>query len=505
MTRPSLSAASLVDQFQRRLGPFVVAAETSRMATAFTDGTLAANPIVYANNAFLNLTGFTRIMILGTPLNDLLGDVTDKTTVASIRATLAQGHSGSWEMQCRRADLSEFLAAVFVSPVHDDAGAVVHNVVSIVELGGHVERLLDQRNEFHAIYEQAPGFIATSKGPEHCFTFANAAYRKFVGREELVGRTVAEALPEIVQQEFIGRLDAVYRTGVPFVGRGMPMSVLDPAIGQLRVRYCDFVYQPVRDGKNRIIGLFCEGYDVTEQREMAQALTALQSELIRVARINTMGAMATELAHELNQPLCAIANFTMGAQRRIGLAAAADVGISEALKGIEVATQRASDIIRNLREMTRRREPVRSAFDLNVAVGECVRLVRATVPSEVEMSEAIADGIIILADRIQIQQVIINLLRNACDALDGASRQKVTIEAMVGADAVIVSVTDTGGGVPGDLTETIFSSSGSSKEGGMGLGLMISQTIMQAHGGRIWLAKTGPGGSQFSISLPAAV
>lgn len=147
----------------------------------------------------------------------------------------------------------------------------------LVESESQTERLIDQRNRIHALYANAPGFIATSKGPDHRFSFANASYKRFVAKENLEGRTVAETMLEIVEQGFLKVLDEVYRTDEPYVGKGIPMEIVNPETGEKALRYCDFVYQAVRDAEGTITGLFCEGYDVTEQREIADKLAMLQA------------------------------------------------------------------------------------------------------------------------------------------------------------------------------------------------------------------------------------
>ena len=297
---------------------------------------------------------------------------------SAITSTLDEGGSGCWELQCRRADDSIFLAAVLLRSVRDEDGLVRQNVLSFMEINAVVDPRPDRHAQLYALYEHTPGFIATTEGPHHRFTFANASYKRFVNRDIVVGSTVAEALPEIFDQGFIQLLDEVYHSGRPFIGKSQAISLANlPVTGSVETRYCDFVYQAVRDGRGMIVGLFCEGYDVTEQRQAADALSALQSELIHVARVNAMGTMATTLAHELNQPLSAIANYTAGARRLTASAIRDDARIDDALRGIEEASERAAEIIRNLRELTRRREPARAAFDLKVAIGECIRLVRA--------------------------------------------------------------------------------------------------------------------------------
>lgn len=364
------------------------------------------------------------------------------------------------------------------------------------------EDLLSRRSEFHALYEHAPGFIATSDGPDHRFTFANAAYKRLVGRDDLVGRTVAEALPEIAEQGYVALLDQVYRSGEPVVGESAPMLLRDTATGQLTRRYVTFVYQPVRNADKVITGLFCEGYDATEQRKSADALAALQDAMIHRARVNVMGMMATTLAHELNQPLTAIRNFAAGALRLAPVGAPIEDRHRTALHAIEDAAQRAAAIIRNLRDMTRYRAPARARFALRPAVDECVRLVRATVEPGIGIQTRIAEDLEIVADRVQIQQVIINLLRNACEAVALAERKSVVVSATQYARELVVSVSDSGPGLSAETAEHAFSWSISAKEDGMGLGLSICRTIIEAHAGRIWLEPDSASGAVFCFALP---
>ena len=486
----------------RGMNAFVVAAETSRIALVFTDGMRDENPIIFANDAFIALTGFDRPEILGAPLRLVLSDLADPKIAVQINAALEEDGGYTWDARCRRADASELRVSAFIRPVHDRDGVVRQNILSLLERAPAADRSPEHRLALHALYEQTPGFIAISEGPEHRFVFANASYRRFVGRDHLVGMTVADALPEFIDQGIVERLDAVYRIGEQYVGRHLLIAFRDPATGATAERYCDFVCQAVRDGGDTITGLFCEGYDLTDQQQTADALAALQSELIHVSRVNAMGTMATTLAHELNQPLSAIVNYTASARRLLEAPDTADDHLCQALKGIEEASERAAEIIRNLREMTRRREPRRVAFSLKDAIEECIRLIRASTPPSIVIQCTIPDTIMMAADRVQIQQVVINLLRNASEAVASSDRQEVEITSSVREDDIVVSVTDTGPGVSRDAAQNIFSWSDSLKAGGMGLGLSICRTIMDAHRGRIWLEHSDATGTEFCFAVP---
>lgn len=486
---------------RKQLGPCAAAVETSLMAMLIIDSGFSTFPIIYANAAFLTLTGFARAAVAGMPVNVILSNDAAPDIVALIQEAVSADSAGTWQAQCQCADKSEFRAAVYLSPLRGNGGLAKKALLSIVRCGDCDKTTLSHQNPLYALYEKAPGFIATSEGPDHHFTFVNASYKRFVGRDALIGFTVAEALPEVVEQGVISILDEVYRTGEPFLGSDMPMKILNPESGVLESRRIDVVYQPVRDTSGRITGLFCEGYDVTAKHQAHEALTALQSEMIHVSRINAMGMMAATLAHELRQPLSAIVNYTAGI-RMLEPTANLAGRLVEALQGIDEAAQRAAGVVQHLRELTGRRKPAQTAFDLKLAVEECVRLVRASTSPEIKFDVQVADVMTLTADRIQLQQVIINLLLNAAAATMHSDRRLVTIIACRQDGTVKVSVADTGTGVTREVAESIFTWSHSSKIDGMGLGLSICRTILEMHGGRIWLEKTDADGSEFSFMVP---
>lgn len=500
---PQEAAERRVEDFRAALGPFVVAAVTTHMAMIFTDAQSGGNPVVFANDSFLALTGFSRDVVLGRHLTSLLADVTDRDARASITAALAAGTKGDWELRCRRADRGEFLAAISLSPVRDEHGVVRQHFLSFVDLGDPPAGSRTRRDELHALYEKAPGFIATWHGPEHRFTFANPAYERLVGRGGLTGLTVAEALPGLVGQQFLALLDDVYQTGTPFVGAEMPVAVSD-ADDRPRRRFVSFVYQPVRAADGGISGLFCEGFDVTEQKLARDEVLTLQADLIHLFGVSAMETLATMLAHELNQPLAAVVNYTAGARRLIQADAVGPDQLLDVLRLIDESAERAGEIIRHLRSLTDRETPFRSVFDLQEAIGRCIRLVKLGGCEDVHIADASAEGVVLEADPIQIQQVIINLLRNACDASTQAGNHAVGIATSLSGDTVTVTVTDSGAGVPADIVRAGFRWTPSHKSNGMGVGLSIARTIVDAHDGMLWLRSSGAGGSSFAFSLPRA-
>ena len=361
--------------------------------------------------------------------------------------------------------------------------------------------ILGQPEALGAILENAPGFIAVVKGNAHTFTFANAAYRKFVCREDLIGKTVAEALPEIAAQGFVDILNSIFVSGLPYYGQDVRISVSRSlSAGQDLVRYCDFIYQPFIGANGEVTGIICEGYDTTQRHIYTEQVAELQRNVVYLSRLNAMGTMAATLAHELGQPLTAISNFAEAGRRH--LAKGDQQSAFDAIHSISEITGRTAKLIRNLRSLTNRRSTDKGEFDLALAISECVGLVRAAGNPDVQITDHTPKAIAIRGDRIQIQQVLINLLKNASECGAPSSPIKVDIYTMVEPHAVRICVHDTGSGVSKQAERSLFTFTESEKEDGMGLGLSVSRTIVERHGGHLWLEHSDENGSVFCFRLP---
>lgn len=259
-----------------------------------------------------------------------------------------------------------------------------------------------------------------------------------------------------------------------------------------------------RDGDRRFFTGFIR--DLTEQEEWAAQLQIAQTELARLARLNELGEMASTLAHELNQPLSAIANYVQGCKR---LLAGLETPKGEQLRGAleEAAKQalRAGDIIRHLREFVTRGDSTKHPEDIKKLVEESGTL--ALVGSRelgIKSVFSYVDGVNeVLVDRVQIQQVLINLMRNAMEAMrDSAVRNLAVTVRRRDADTLEVEVSDTGPGIPAEIAPLLFQPFVTSKAGGMGIGLSISRRIIESHGGELSVASNGSGGATFLFSLP---
>lgn len=247
--------------------------------------------------------------------------------------------------------------------------------------------------------------------------------------------------------------------------------------------------------------------DFTERRRAEAELKRMQAELIQVSRLSAMGAMASTLAHELNQPLTAIASYIRGGMRLLDGEQADAADVRAALEAAEAGALKAGQIVRGLRELVSRKSTKMRSQDLGRIIEEANVLAfvdeqAQRVSHKVEIDPAARW---VEADSIQIQQVLINLIRNAIQAMAASPRRQILISARPAADRMIeVSVADSGEGLSGEVRAGLFSAFKSGKQEGMGIGLSISRTIVESHGGRIWAEDRPEGGAVFRFTLPEA-
>jgi two-component system, LuxR family, sensor kinase FixL len=491
-----------VERFQAALGPFVVAAETARMPIIFTDAKQDGHPIVFVNESFKALFRCEREDVLARDFDFLMANPHDAEARARLGFGFGCDHAAPVEIECRRHDGRMFPAAVHISPVHDEHGDVVQHFLSFVDLTEHDERLGKERKALHTLYQNTPGFIAIAEGPDHFFIFANAAHQQLVGYREIVGRTAVEVLPELIEQGLVRRMDEVYATGIPFFAKMTPIRLQRRPGAEWEQRYVDFILQPTRNDDMEITGIFWEGSDVTDHKRALQRLMSIQAELIHVSRVSAIGTMATTMAHEMNQPLTAILNYSAACRMMLASSGTNKAQLAEGLAAIEENATRAGAIIRWLRDMTKRGTSRREIFDLSDAVRESVELVRAAACDGVRIENESDGAVMVEADRVQIQQVVMNLAKNGCEAAAAVKNGRVTVSTKVEAGRAIVSVGDTGVGIAPEMSARLFEWTDSAKPDGMGIGLSISRTIVEAHEGDIWLEDGRRGRTRFCFSVP---
>ena len=263
----------------------------------------------------------------------------------------------------------------------------------------------------------------------------------------------------------------------------------------------------IRDADNNVRFIVCTGIDISEQRLAEEEARQHQNDLVHVSRLSTMGEMAAGLAHELNQPLAAIVSYTQGCVRRIANGSPPN-DVLEAMKQVTIQAQRAGEIIKHLRSFVSKGEPQRSTTHANEMVREILNMAKIDIRKygatiRLRLSETLPT---VHADLIQIEQVILNLVRNGLEAMaaNDPAQREMAIRTFINSNGMVqVSVTDSGEGFAADFDpEQVFQAFFTTKKEGMGMGLAISRTIIEAHGGRLWAERNPDRGATFHFTLP---
>lgn len=334
--------------------------------------------------------------------------------------------------------------------------------------------------------------------------FSAAAERMFGYREaDLAGENVSTLMPSPDREKHDGYLEHYLTTGerrIIGIGRVTTARRRDGSTFPIELSVGEARYA----GKRLFTGFI---RDLTERQETEKRLHNVQDELAHVARVTEMGTLATSIAHELNQPLTAIANYVETASEMLADPAFEDSDIiREALDECAAQAVRAGQVVRRLRDFIARGETERQIVPLARLVNEASALALLSAGSEMlDFRVSIADDQLVLVDRIQVQQVFLNLIKNAIEAMQDSPFKRLEVQSRPPSGGMIhVTVMDSGPGLPSAIAADLFSPFRSTKSSGMGLGLSICRTIVEAHEGRIWIEPSPLGGAAFHFTLPDA-
>jgi two-component system sensor kinase FixL len=335
-------------------------------------------------------------------------------------------------------------------------------------------------------------------------SFSAAAERMFgYAAGEVCGRNVSMLMPSPHRQHHDEYIQRYLRTGerrIVGIGRVVAGQRKDGSTFPMELAVGE-----VSNGRRRLFTGFVR--DITERQQTRQRLQELQAELSHVSRVSEMEQMASALAHEINQPLAAASNYLQGARR---LQARADQPsaerLAEALDQATAQVERASKILRRLRVFIKKGEPEQQSENVAELIEEssAIALVGAHERGVSVHLRIAPDLPRVHVDRIQIQQVIVNLMRNAVEAMEACARRELTLEAAMGEDRVVVRVRDTGPGLAPEVAARLFQPFVTTKSQGMGVGLSICRSIIEGHGGKLTAAANPEGGVTFSFTLPLA-
>jgi two-component system, LuxR family, sensor kinase FixL len=392
--------------------------------------------------------------------------------------------------------------------VKDDAGLARH--VSGIVLDIDEEKQLEQalrtrESHLRSILDTVPDAMIVINGYGVIQFFSTAAERLFgFAEHEAIGKNVSELMPMPDRARHDGYL-ARYRssgerhiigigrivTGKRRDGTTFPMHL---SIGEMQ-----------SGGEPYFTGFV---RDLTEHQQTQARLQELQSELVHISRLSAMGEMASALAHELNQPLAAISNYMKGSRRL--LSGSSDPNAPKIENALDRAAEqalRAGQIIRRLRDFVSRGESEKRVESLSKLIEEAGALGLAGAREQnIQLRFNLNPEFdLVLVDRVQIQQVLVNLFRNALEAMAQSPRRElIATNAKVEDEMIEIAVSDTGPGFHDDVKANLFQTFFTTKETGMGVGLSISRSIIEAHGGRMWAEGNPSGGATFRFTLPAA-
>lgn len=338
----------------------------------------------------------------------------------------------------------------------------------------------------------------------HILSFSATAEKLFgYAEHEIVGENVAILMPSPDRERHDEYLANYARTGKrKMIGIGRVTTARHRNGNTFPIELA--VGEALIDERRIFTGFI---HDITQRQQTEMRLQDLQAELAHVGRISEMGSLASSLAHELNQPLTAIANYSEAARDLFGgkMDEEKTLLIQEALDETAKEAIRAGQIVARLRQFVSQGETERLPESLARLLGEANALAMVGsrelgIEVQVRLDQ---DADLIFVDRVQIQQVLINLIRNAIDAMLSSATRLLTIRSEAGpVDFVTVTIEDTGAGISEGVANQLFQPFVSTKDSGMGIGLSICRDIVEAHGGRIWFEPRQGGGTIFHFTLP---
>jgi PAS domain S-box-containing protein len=426
-------------------------------------------------------------------------------------AAVASGKGMEFEARVRRADGQYRWLLIRNVPLHDETGQIVKWYGTSTDI--------DDRKRMEEALRQSEAYLAEAQRLSHTgswafdlasgtFVYASDECRRMYEVGELDALPTREATLRLIHPEDHDRVQVNFEKSVrEKVDTSSEFRLVLPSG---TVKHVKTVRHPVLNHAGDVVQLVGTTIDITERKraeEERERLRGLQAELAHINRVSMMGELAASIAHEVNQPLSGIVSSGSACLRWLAGDPPNVEEVREAVRDIVRDGKRAGEVIARIRNLTRRVAAPVEELDLN----ESIREVLALVADEVRRRRAVirtqlaGDLWPVSGDKVQLQQVLLNIIMNGLEAMssvDERARELVISTRNIGSDQVQVTVADSGPGLDPNAANKIFDAFYTTKPGGMGMGLSISRSILQNHGGRLWATPNNGPGASFHFSIP---
>ena len=466
-----------------------------------TEGT-----ILRANQKVFTGSGYSADEVIGRHIKEFFTPESQNICDCSFPHLREKGYNRS-EIDFVRKDGSIINMECSATAVPDEHGAFTSFLIIQRDESERLQvarELEESERRFRAIFNSTYQFIGLL-GPDGTLLEANQTALDFIGLSN--ADVIGKPFWEVPWWTHSPHLQQRVRDGIMSAAHGKLIRFEAEHIGKDGERIdIDFSMKPVLNEQGEVMLIIPEGRDITERKKAEENARRMQQESAHMMRVNIMGEMASGMAHEVNQPLAALVSYCGTALKMARDSPALPEGLVDILERASAQAHRAGDVIRHLREFASKGSNSRSRVVLDSLIQGVIEFIswelRNTDIQVAFQPASLAREVSV--DRLQIEQVLINLIRNSIEAINqaGISGGRVDIATRLTADGSIeVSVVDNGPGIDPAVAEVLFEPYQTSKESGMGMGLSISRTIIEAHDGKLWLEQPQQG-AKFCMRLP---
>lgn len=494
LTEKRLVSEALRDSEQRYR--MVVETQPDLLCRCLPDSTLT-----FVNDAWCRFFGRPREQLIGRKILDFLPANIHERVLLHFAATLVKRASTVWECDGLSVGRNEGWQQWMLHPIISDDGHIrkIQGVGrDITELKRTEEALRESEERYRGIVEAQPDLVARYL-PDLTLIFANQSFYNFFAgsRRQLIGRKLTEILPSEVSEKF--------RESTKFIPSPQPPLVWESALrGPAgNIQWQQWISCAITNSAGRVTAIQAVGRDITGKKQAEEAM----GKLAHVSRLATIGELTAIIAHEVSQPLNAILTNVASGEKLLLQNPPSLSNVLAVLADIRHDNHRAVEAVRRVRAFAKKTEFEKLPVHLHVLIEDVLHLVSGEILRRHIRVDARLDTDVpaVLGDKIGLQQVLLNLVVNAMDAVSAVSQNERSLWISArrrGDKEVIVSVRDSGPGILPEFFERLFESFATSKRDGLGLGLSISRSIIQAHGGSLWAENNQDRGATFCFTVP---